>query len=130
MNIMQNQIGLTILRVVPAAFMLFSHGLGKLQSYTEMKDSFPDPLGIGSHLSLLCTIGTEVGCAALIMLGLFSRLASLPLAFTMAIAAFVVHSADPFAKKEFALIYMVIFLAGYFMGPGRFSIDYIVRKKM
>ena len=41
----------------------------------------------------------------------------------MAVAAFVVHGADPLAKKEMALLYMVAFLAIAFIGPGRFSLD-------
>lgn len=127
---MQNTIGLFILRFVPAAFMLFSHGLGKLQGFSQMKESFPDPLGIGSQLSLAATVGAEFACAALVAVGFFSRLATLPLAFTMFIAAFIVHADDPFGKKEFALLYMSVFLAGYFLGPGKWSLDYLIRKKL
>jgi len=43
--------------------------------------------------------------------------------FTMLVAAFVVHGADSFADKEKALLYFAVFLAIYFMGAGKFSID-------
>jgi len=43
--------------------------------------------------------------------------------FAMAVAAFIAHGADPFAKKEMALLYLVGFLTVALMGPGRYSID-------
>ena len=45
----------------------------------------------------------------------------------MAVAAFVVHGADPFAAKELSLIYLFIYAALVFTGPGKFSIDYLLR---
>jgi putative oxidoreductase len=73
--------------------------------------------------SLVSAIGSEVGCAALLVIGLGTRLAALPLAFTMGVAAFVVHGADPWAKKELAVLYGAVFLVFFFTGSGRFSVD-------
>ena len=57
------------------------------------------------------------------MIGLKTRLASVPLIVTMIVAAFIVHAGDPFAKKELALVYLVGFLAIFFTGPGEYSVD-------
>jgi len=93
---------LLVLRVAFGGMML-GHGVPKLLGFSEMADKFPDPLGMGCQLSLISAVGTEVGCSFLLILGLATRLVSLPLAFTMVIAAFVVHGADPSQKKELAV---------------------------
>jgi putative oxidoreductase len=65
----------------------------------------------------------EVVCAFFITIGLFSRAAAIPLIFTMAVAAFLVHGSDPFSGKELALSYLAAYAAILVAGPGKFSID-------
>ncbi|RAL25312.1 DoxX family protein [Lujinxingia litoralis] len=124
-----NDLGLLILRLWFGGAMLFAHGMPKLQTFSEKANLFPDPLGLGSQLSLVLAIGAEVGCALLLMLGLATRLVSVPLVFTMAVAAFVVHGDDPFSKQEFALMYGFAYLGLFFTGPGRFSLDQLISRK-
>ena len=49
-----------------------------------------------------------------------------PLMITMVVAAFVVHGADPFGKKELALLYGAGALTLMLTGAGRLSIDALV----
>lgn len=123
-----NNIGLLILRVGIGAMMLFGHGWGKLVNFSNISATFPDPLGVGSQVSLALAIFAEVVCALALMLGIFTRFAVIPLLITMIVAAFIVHSADPWGKKEFALLYALPFLTLIFTGPGSFSIDSKFRK--
>ena len=97
------QLGLLIFRTGPAAMML-THGIPKLMSFQERADSFPDPLGVGSPLSLSLAILGELICPVLIIAGLLTRLAALPALITMLVAALVVHGSHPFAKQELALL--------------------------
>ncbi|WP_145200856.1 DoxX family protein [Thalassoglobus polymorphus] len=115
--------GLLILRVAIGGFMLV-HGYQKLVGFSGLATKFPDPLGIGSQMSLVATIGAEVGCSLLLILGLGTRLAALPLAFTMIIALFVIHGADPWQRKELAAIFLSVYAAIVLTGPGRFSLDH------
>ena len=121
-------LGLLLFRIVFGGFMLVGHGWGKLMSFSEKATTFPDPLGIGPELSMGSAIFCEVVCAALVVLGLATRFAVLPLVFTMVIAAFVVHGGDPLfmgngAAKEPALIYLTAYALLFFTGPGCFSVD-------
>ena len=116
-------VGLLLFRIVFGGFMLIGHGWGKLMSFGETAAQFPDPLGIGNELSMGAAVFCEVVCSALVVLGLATRFAVLPLVFTMAVAAFVVHGGDPFATKELALVYLSAFALLFFTGPGCFSID-------
>lgn len=116
-------LGLLFLRVSVGGLMLFAHGWGKLTGFSSISGKFPDPLGIGSAPSLAMAVFAEVFCAIALILGLFTRAAAIPLLITMLVAAFIVHGADPFQKKEFALLYAIPFLTLIFAGAGSYSID-------
>lgn len=126
---MKTQIGLLIFRIVFGLTMLISHGLPKMMAFQTKKDVFPDPLGIGSSLSLGLAILAEVFCAALLTLGLFTRIVAVPLFITMFVAFFIVHGSDPFMKKELAFVYMLGYAALVLTGPGNWSLDVLWRKK-
>ena len=115
-------LGLLILRLVAGASML-THGYPKLQKVLNGNFQFGDPLGLGPEVSLILAVFAELICSALVIIGLTTRLAVLPLIVTMGVAFFIVHGADPFKVKELALIYLSIFLALFFTGPGKFSAD-------
>jgi len=119
----QVSLGLLLLRVAFGCFMLV-HGIQKVMGFGEMAEAFPDPLGMGSKLSLTMAIGAEVGCSILLILGLGTRLAVVPLAFTMIIALFVIHSGDPWKVKELAAIYLATYAVIFVAGPGTFSLDH------
>jgi putative oxidoreductase len=121
--------GLFILRVSVAAMMLFGHGLDKLVNFNEKAASFADPLGVGTALSLGLAVFAEFFCSILLGLGLFARLAAIPLCINMAVAAVVVHGDAPWAKKELAVFYLVVYVALLFTGPGRLSIDKIFARR-
>lgn len=112
--------------------MLIGHGWGKLASFGDRMGGFPDPLGIGSAASLGGAVFAEVVCAALVTIGLFTRAALIPLIFTMAVAAFMIHADHPFfntdgPSKELALVYLVSYVVLFLTGPGKYSVDKQVR---
>ncbi len=127
-------VGLLLFRVFYGGFMLFGHGWAKLTSFSEKAATFPDPLGIGNEASMVSVIFCEVVCSALVMLGLATRIAVLPLVFTMAVAAVIIHGGDPLfmgggAAREPALIYLTAFALLFFTGAGSLSLDAIFGKR-
>jgi len=116
-------IGLLILRLGFGGFMLAAHGWPKLVGFSEKAGSFPDPIGVGSPASLALAVFSEVVCALLVMIGLTTRLALIPLIITMGVAFFIIHGEDPFQRKELAMMYLVAYVAMMFPGPGVFSVD-------
>ena len=109
--------------------MFISHGLQKLTNFKSLSSSFPSIMGLGSTLSLCLAIFAEVFCTLAFMTGFLYRLSMLPMIFTMVIAAFVVHVNDPFATKELALLYLLIFTIMYLAGPGSIAIDYFFARR-
>lgn len=77
-----------------------SHGIAKWQNFDALSAAFPDPLGVGSGVSLALAIFGEVVCSVGFIAGLFYRLALIPMIFTMCVAFFAVHGGDPFAARE------------------------------
>ncbi len=120
--------GLLILRVVPGLMML-AHGWQKLAGFSQMSGQFPDPLGAGSAASLALVVFAEFFCSLAVILGIATRVVVIPIGITMLVAAFVIHGDDPWAKKEFALLYATVFLPLMFIGAGRYSLDAIVCKE-
>ena len=136
-------VGLLLLRVVVSGYMI-THGWGKFQMVLNGKfGEFPDPLGIGSGVSLVSAAFAECICAILVVLGVATRMACIPLIFTMCIAAFVVHGKDPWTmskgaelfmsgaskswgSKEPALLFATVYAALLLTGPGRLSVDALV----
>lgn len=116
-------VGLLLLRVSFGFFMIYGHGLRKMNKFEVLTQKFADPLGVGRTTSLVLAIGAEVFCSAALILGIGTRLVLVPLIFTMVVAAFVVHGVHPFAKKEMALLYLHVYVFLLFAGAGRFSVD-------
>ena len=121
-----------ILLIVRVAFgvMLMNHGIDKWANYQELSAVFPDPLGIGSPLSLGLAIFGELACSMAFIIGFLYRLAMIPMIFTMCVAFFIVHADDPFAVKELAFVYLVVFVLMYIVGPGKFAVDRWISKSL
>ena len=120
---------LLILRAATAAFML-THGYQKLQGLLAGGEiQFADPIGIGQSASMYLAVFAEFFCSILLLLGLATRLAVIPLIITMLVAVLIVHAPDEFAKKELALHYLVVYLFLLISGPGKYSIDHFIGGK-
>ena len=109
--------------------MLFGHGADKLVNFADKVTQFPDPLGFGATASLVLAIFAEFFCSLALMFGFLTRLATIPLLFTMLVAAFVVHGGDPWASQERTLLFFLAYLTILIAGPGRFSIDRVIFHK-
>lgn len=121
--------GLLIVRLVVGVLML-SHGMGKFENLIAGGIiQFPDPLGIGATYSLALAVFSEVFCSILIIFGLLTRFAAIPLLITMLVAAFIVHIGDGLAKQELALLYSILYIVVIISGAGKYSVDYYVYKK-
>ncbi len=121
------QIASFLLRVSLGSMMLFGHGLDKLSNFSQKSGKFPDPLEIGSTLSLSIATFAEFFCALAIIIGIWTRYASALVVLTMGTAAFIFHGSHPFKTKELAMVYFVGFLVIALIGPGRFSVDHQIK---
>jgi len=117
-----------MLRLTAGGFML-THGVPKLQRLLTGEFQFGDPIGLGPEVSLILAVFAEFFCSVLLILGLGTRLATIPLMVTMAVAGFVAHGTDPFGRKELALFYLVAYAVILLLGGGKYSTDRFIFKK-
>lgn len=118
----RGDIGLFLLRF-GAGTLILGHGWGKAARLLAGETAFADPIGIGPLPSLVLATFAELVCALLVIAGLKTRLAAVPLVINMLVAALVHHAPDPWGKKELPLLYAIAFLTLVFTGGGRYAFD-------
>ena len=129
-NTKNTDIALLVVRVTVAGLML-AHGLPKLEMlFSGDPVQFPALFGLSATSSLALAVFSEVLCSVLILVGLGTRLATIPLIITMLIAAFYVHGTDPFAKKELAIMYLIPYVMLLLTGSGKYALDYLLRPRL
>mgnify|MGYP001240591053 CR=1 FL=1 len=116
-----------LVRVSFGGLILANHGFQKLVKFSSLQYRFADPLHIGTKASLLLVLFAEVFCAILVIAGLFTRLAALPLVFAMIIAFFMAHNHDV-KEGELSAVFLAGFIAILLCGPGRVSLDKMMGK--
>jgi putative oxidoreductase len=122
-------LGLLLLRVVFGGVMASIHGWSKLVSYADKSDQFLSFMGMSPSVSLSLTIFAEFFCSILLVLGLFTRYASIPSIIAMLVAVFVAHADDPFKEAEHAFLYLIAYIVILFTGPGKYSLDAMISSK-
>ena len=148
---MKKDIALFLLRLSGLGLAI-NHGWGKISSLaTGGGDRFisgVETLGFPMPGLFAWAVAlAEFGCGLFVALGFGTRIAASFAAFAMFVAAFLRHrfhqhvlvavglldAAPDEVKKwgnpEMALIYLVCFIAIILMGGGRYSLDYLFRRK-
>jgi len=117
-----SNLALLILRLGFGGFLM-THGVPKINRLFESPIKFVDLFGMGDTLTLILTLIGEVIAPVFIIIGFKTKLAAIPSAITMAVAAFVIHAKDDLGTKEHALLFLIAFVAIMLAGPGKYSID-------
>ena len=117
-----------LLRLVFGLTMLSLHGYSKLERWDELKVDFAEPFGIPAYWAAALTIFAEFYCCIFIVLGLFTRISSIPIILCMAVAAFNIHAGDPWEDKEASLGYLAAFTAIFLLGSGKYALDTLIYK--
>lgn len=121
-------IAMLLLRVGFGVLMIPGHGWKKLTNFAGMKGEFMNFMGLGSTLSLGLATFAEFFCSLLLIFGLFTRLATIPLIITM-VVAFGVHNYELFSKYDLIPAFLLGYITILLLGPGKYSMDALVSKK-
>ena len=118
-----------LLRIVAGLTMAINHGYGKLTGFSKLSANFPNPYHLSSMVAASLVTFAEFFCALLIVLGLLTRFACIPLIIAMGTAFVSAHNADLFSQSaELSAIYLSIFIAILLVGPGKVSVDKLIGK--
>ncbi len=116
-------LGLLLLRL-SSGLLMMQYGWEKFSRFNEYVSDFPDPLGISNPVSLGLTVFAELVCPVFIVLGLWTRVAIIPLVVQLLIVIFIVHGGEPLTEREHALSFLMPYLALFLAGPGTYAIDH------
>ena len=117
-----------LLRIIFGLLIISKYGYTKMVNFSNLQTTFYSFMGIGSRLSLILVIFAETICALFIVLGLFTRLAVIPLIIVMLVAIFGYNAAKPIQESELPLLYFGVFTTILLCGPGKISIDGMINK--
>jgi putative oxidoreductase len=108
--------------------MFACHGAQKVLGW------FAKPGQAASPPDMLLTVGgwLELICGLLIAIGLLTRIAAFLASGMMAVAYFMAHAKGglfPIVNRgELAVVYSWLFLFVFFYGPGRWSVDAMIKR--
>lgn len=119
--------GLLIWRVFFGLTLALGHGLGKLPPSEQFVGwlgtlGFPLP-GLFAWFAAIA----EFGGGILVALGLATRLGATLVILIMLGAVTMAHGGQSFGEKEHALLFLVGAIPFLLGGPGRFSVDHVLR---
>ena len=115
------------LRIVAGGLML-AHGYDKMVHFNETAAQMMNFMGIGSKASTALVIFAEFFCSMLLILGLFTRLACIPLIICMSVALFMAHNGDFLGKGQVAALFLICYVVLLLVGAGKVSVDSMIGK--
>lgn len=111
-----------VIRVTFGLLLLVNYGIDKLQNFAKYRIGFHDPFHIGHMPTLMLVLFAEVFCTVFIVLGLFTRIMTIPVVINFIVVVFLINKSYHRAE-EAGVFFLAAFLSVLLMGPGKYSID-------
>jgi putative oxidoreductase len=108
--------------------LMMMHGYNKLVHFGEKHNSFMNFMGLGSTVSLALVVFAEFFCSLFLILGLFTRFATIPLIIATLVMIFKAHKGEIFGDGEHAALYLIGYIVLLLVGPGKVSVDNMTGK--
>jgi len=108
--------------------LMIWHGYDKLVHFGEYQDKFMDFMGLGKTITLALVVFAEFFCSLFLILGLFTRLATVPLIILTCVILFKVNHGKVFEDAENIPLYLLGYLVLLLIGPGKVSVDNMTGK--
>ena len=127
-------LGLLILRVAVLMPLFLKHGIEKIVNFSYMSHNFPDPVHIGVFPTFIIAFISDAICSWLVMLGVCTRWIALFMFCNLFVGWSLRHHFMFWIRSnwhgEMMVIYMAAILALIFLGPGKYSVDHLIQKKL
>ena len=123
---------LAIIRIFTGILILL-HGkmVFDSQIMNGMAESLSKDMGMPFPLLMAYLAkGSEFFGGLLLALGFLTRFVTIPLTITMTVAAFVAHHGQITGDGEHAFLFLLIFAVFFFIGSGKWSVDYLLKRRM
>lgn len=111
--------------------LMMNAGYKKLINFEKIVNTppgFMNFLGLGGSTSLALLVFAELFCSMFLILGLFTRLAAIPLIIATCVMVFVAHKGLVFGEAQTAALFLLSYLVILLLGPGKVSVDGMISK--
>lgn len=119
-----NNRAIFLFRLLISGELIIVHGLKKIGIGIAQAEVVPNPLGLPDMLNQIFATGANLVCPLFIILGLFTRLATIPIVAVTLTGYFVVHGNDSLLERDIPFMFSVAFLFIMAIGAGRYSLDH------
>ena len=116
-----------VLRLGMGILMLM-HGYGKLTNFSATVPNMPIIFGISKTVATVLIIFAEFFCSLFLILGLLTRLATIPLIIATCVMIFKIHNGKIFGDGEHAALFLIGYIVLLLVGPGKASVDSMMGK--
>ena len=114
--------------------MFYLHGLGKITSgyhrWERLGKTVTDITGVDSMaipLGFMASVSESI-LAIFILIGFYTRTSTFFLGFTMMVAFNKHLFSEGLKSGEMALLYLILCIIIFLLGPGRYSIDRLIKR--
>ena len=123
-----------IARISTGTLMFYLHGLGKITSgyhrWERLGKTVTDIIGVDSMaipLGFMASVSESI-LAIFILIGFYTRTSTFFLGFTMMVAFNKHLFSEGLKSGEMALLYLILCIVIFLLGPGRYSIDRLIKR--
>lgn len=127
-NPFNTDFGIFLLRLVLGGLFTW-HGLDALMHYNLYLSMSKSTIGLPASLEFNLVVFSHFIGGILIVLGLFTRLAVIPIFITMTVAFTIAHKGQPFFQKELPFVYGLLCIVVFVLGGGAYSADNLLQKR-
>jgi len=110
--------------------MIVVHGFKKIGIGVTKAEEVPNPLHLPETFNDVFAVSANIFFPFLVLIGFCTRAATLPVLAVTLTGYFILHWNDALLIKDTPFIYSVIFLWILLIGPGKYSIDNYLYKKL
>ncbi|KXK47970.1 MAG: DoxX family protein [Bacteroidetes bacterium OLB10] len=111
---------LLFLRLAVGALLVSQHGYPKLLKLMSGEPiQFAAVMGMSEKTSFILAMFAEFICAILVMLGVFTRLAAIPIIITFLVIVFHVKGGNPVSDRELPMLYLIFYTYIFFFRGGK-----------
>ena len=123
-----------IARISTGTLMFYLHGLGKITSgydrWERLGKTVTDITGVHSMaipLGFMASVSESI-LAIFILIGFYTRTSTFFLGFTMMVAFNKHLFSEGLKSGEMALLYLILCIIIFLLGPGKYSIDRLIKR--
>ena len=115
-------------RVAVSVQLILAHGLKKIGVGVDMAEVVPNPFGLPENINQSFAIASNLVFPCFIILGLFTRPASIGVLVVTLTGFFIVHRNDNALVKDAPYMYSAAALLILFLGAGKYSFDFLISR--